>query len=291
MLPLIGITVGDPKGIGPEIAEAACCDPKIHSLCKIQIITPRENPYIALERASHLCLTGNIDALVTGPVHKENMRHYTHKKFLGHTEFLKTTCEKFYKKSFQPTMLFVSNVHRLALVTTHLPLQKVSQNITKPRLQKIILNVHKSLQQDFGIPRPTIAVLGLNPHAGEGGLLGNEEIKVITPTLGWAKKRGLHVSGPFSADSFFAVHWGRFDAVIAQYHDQGLTVFKALHFHHAVQMTLGLPIIRTSVDHGVGYDIAKKKIANPESMKRAILLAIDLVKRRKHVLRKSTDFS
>lgn len=296
---MIGITQGDETGIGPEIIERAVLsqglskypiliigNPKFFPSLKkkkISFIAPsskfKNMSYGALKLASHLCLNKKISAIVTAPVNKHKITKDEGKTFLGHTEFLKYECERFFKRSFHPTMFFAAKKDYLALVTTHCPLTQVSQRLSLSLLKKTIFNVNFGLKKYFSIKNPNIALLGLNPHAGEAGLLGKEEMVLLTPAIKWAKAQSIHIQGPFSSDSFFSVHTSSFHCVIALYHDQGLIPFKLRHFHEAVNITLGLPIIRTSVDHGVGYDIAKKGIANPKSMINAIRIAVQMSKK------------
>ncbi|MBI3019127.1 MAG: 4-hydroxythreonine-4-phosphate dehydrogenase PdxA [Deltaproteobacteria bacterium] len=297
MKPVIGITQGEPTGIGPEIIAKVLQKSSLLHLCtpliigepkyfkslqkKITIIPPRSSrvsSYEALKLAFQLSLEKKIDAIVTAPVDKHKISKEKHVIFLGHTEFFKKACEKHFKRPFHSTMFFVSPKEKLALATTHLPLKKVSGTLSKELLQKTILNVHHGLRSLFRISNPKLALLGLNPHAGEGGLLGKEEKEILAPILSWASHQGICLEGPFAADSFFSARWRFFDATIALYHDQGLAPFKARNFHSSTNVTLGLPIIRTSVDHGVGYDIAGKNKANPLSMIAAIEWAAKLAK-------------
>ncbi len=285
MKPTIGITQGEPSGIGPEIIIKALKKASLFRLCtpiiigepryfkhlqkKIRILPPldsQNSSYGALKLASQLYLEKKIDAIVTAPVDKHKISKEERLTFLGHTEFFKNACEKHFKRSFHSTMFFVSPGEKLALVTTHLPLKKVSTFLSKDLVQKTIFNVHLGLRTLFQIPTPRLALLGLNPHAGEEGLLGQEEGLILEPVIQWARRKRIHIEGPFPADSFFSERWRLFDATIALYHDQGLAPFKTRNFHSSTNVTLGLPILRTSVDHGVGYDIAGKNKANPASM-------------------------
>lgn len=304
MKPVIGITQGEPQGIGPEIIAKALQKSSLLHLCtpivigepkyfkslqkKIIVMDPqlglkfsRASSYGALKLALQLSLEKKIDAIVTAPVDKHKISKEEHRIFLGHTEFFKKACEKHFKRPFHSTMFFVSPREKLALATTHLPLKKVPKALSKDLLQKTILNVYRSLQCLFQIPNPRLALLGLNPHAGEGGILGQEEALILAPIIQWARRQRIHVEGPFPADSFFSERWHLFDATIALYHDQGLAPFKARNFHSSTNVTLGLPLIRTSVDHGVGYDIAGKNKANPLSMIAAIEWASRLAKHKR----------
>jgi 4-phospho-D-threonate 3-dehydrogenase / 4-phospho-D-erythronate 3-dehydrogenase len=223
------------------------------------------------------CLRGELDALVTAPVNKESIIRAGH-KFIGQTEFLSELAG-----TNQTAMMLLGHDDknrwlRVALATVHIPLKTVSEKLTP---EKVMLAIQLAAQscRDLGLPRARIAVAGLNPHAGEGGEFGDEEIKTIAPTILAAKKNGFDVVGPLSGDTVF--HYalqGDFDAVVAMYHDQGLAPLKAVAFDTGVNWTLGLPFIRTSPDHGTAYDIAGKGIANPSSMIAAIRLAKQLVR-------------
>src|SRR3989338_2047587 len=305
MLPIIGITQGEEKGIGPEIIQKALSDHSLFKICRPLVIgkptlfkfpkscsvsivpplTSQTSSLGALKQAFFLWTQGKISAIATAPVDKYAISRQEKIHFLGHTGFFKKECEHYFKKSFYPIMFFVSGYYRLALATTHIPLSQVPRTITKPLLKKTILTVHKNLKTYFGINHPRLSILGLNPHAGEGGLLGMEEKNILHPIVLWAKRNHMSLEGPFPTDSYFSIYWRSvipsFDATIALYHDQGLSALKLKHFHHAVNVTLGLPLIRTSVDHGVGYDIANTHKANPISMIEAIKLASFLVKKRK----------
>ncbi|MDE2197278.1 MAG: 4-hydroxythreonine-4-phosphate dehydrogenase PdxA, partial [Gammaproteobacteria bacterium] len=227
-----------------------------------------------LERASAGCLSGEFDAMVTAPVHK-GVINDAGILFTGHTEYLAARC-----KSPPPVMLLVAGDLRVALATTHVPLAAVSQAITAGHLTHVLQVLHTSLRERFGIAAPRILVLGLNPHAGEGGHLGREELEVITPALDRLRLQGMRLMGPVSADSAF--HPARLklvDAVLAMYHDQGLPVLKYAGFGHAVNVTLGLPIIRTSVDHGTALELAGSGHAEHTSLEAALALAIELSRR------------
>lgn len=230
---------------------------------------------ISLEVAVKDLDLGWIDALVTAPIHKKSMQlaGFDH---IGHTEYLSKVCNV--KDSL---MLMVSDELKVGLATTHIPLQDVSAAITKERIISKLEIMNQSLKVDFGYERPLIAVLGLNPHAGEEGILGDEEEKIIRPAVVECKKKGLNVFGPFAADGFFgAGQFSKFNGILAMYHDQGLIPFKALTFTTGINFTAGLPIIRTSPDHGTGFDIAGKSEADPSSFLRAIFVAIDIYRNR-----------
>lgn len=217
------------------------------------------------------CMLGRFDAMVTAPVHKGIMNQ-AGIAFTGHTEFL---AEHTHTK--QVVMMLVGGGMRVALATTHLPLSQVSQAITRESLETAIRILHHDLVQKFGIANPRILVAGLNPHAGEDGYLGTEEITVITPVLEKLRLEGMHLIGPLPADTLFTPHHlEKADCVLAMYHDQGLPVLKHASFGGGVNVTLGLPIIRTSVDHGTALDLAGKGNIEIGSLLAAIELAIEL---------------
>jgi 4-hydroxythreonine-4-phosphate dehydrogenase len=225
-----------------------------------------------LEKAIKLAMDGDVDAIATAPINKEAM-HKAGYKFHGHTEILaKRTRTKNY------AMMFVSDPFWVMLVTTHLPLNKVSKAVTKKRVLQTIKLANEFLYSVRG-KKPKIGVAGLNPHAGEGGIFGTEEKKAIKPAVEEAKRMGINVKGPISPDGiFYLANVGLFDIVIAMYHDQGLIPLKLLSFNRSVNVTVGLPIIRTSVDHGTGFDIAGKGWANPTSLIEAIKVAAHFAK-------------
>jgi len=216
-----------------------------------------------------------ISAVVTCPISKTLM-HQAGYHYEGHTQLIAslTRCKDF-------VMMLAGKRLRVALVTIHRALKDVPSLLTRERVLKTIRITSRALGQDFGIPRPRLAVAALNPHAGEEGLFGTEEEETITPAILNAKTEGYRAEGPFPADSlFYRAAGGEFDAVVAMYHDQGLIPMKLLHFSDAVNVTLGLPIVRTSVDHGTAYDIAGKDRADPSSLKAAIEMAVEMVKNR-----------
>lgn len=220
--------------------------------------------------------SGHIDALVTAPINKEAMKMAGF-GFAGHTEFLAYRLE-----SNGSLMFMVNDELRIGLVTNHLPLEQVVPQLTKERIIEKIKIMHASLKQDFGIERPTIAVLGLNPHAGDNGVIGEEELQIIRPAIVECKKEGMLVNGPVAADGFFgSQQYKKYDAILAMYHDQGLIPFKLLSFGQGINFTAGLPGIRTSPDHGTGFEIAGKNMADPSSFRRAVFLAVDLARNRK----------
>jgi 4-hydroxythreonine-4-phosphate dehydrogenase len=220
------------------------------------------------------CLAGELAALVTGPITKELLHHAGY-PFVGQTELL---AHLSHTKRF--AMMLAGGPLRVALVTIHTPLRNVAKLITARKIVEVI-ELSDQICRRFGIRRPRIAVAGLNPHAGEGGLLGDEERRIIAPAVKRAARRGITVSGPHSADTLFyrAAH-GQFDAVVAMYHDQGLAPLKLIAFDNGVNLTLGLPFVRTSPDHGTAPDIAGKGIARPDGMIAAINMAGSLAARR-----------
>ena len=230
--------------------------------------------YISLEKATQALLDKNIDVLVTAPINKSNIQGDNF-KFVGHTEYLGSML------SGDPLMLMCSeNGLRIAVATGHIPLKEVHSKLTIDGVARKILQLHESLIKDFGVRKPKIAVLGLNPHAGDGGAIGNEDKEIIIPAIEKAKTNGL-VYGPYSADAFFGNGtYKQFDAILAMYHDQGLIPFKTIAFNEGVNFTAGLNAVRTSPDHGTGYDIAGKNQANEQSFKRAMYAAIDIFKNR-----------
>ncbi len=227
--------------------------------------------FLSLEAATQDLSEGKIDVLVTAPISKEAMAKSGF-KFPGHTEYLADKAG-----ADDVLMMMVGSNLRVALACTHIPLKEVSSYLTKDIIYQKIKMLDKSLINDFGIVRPKIAVFGLNPHAGENGKLGDEEIEIISPAITQAKNDGIIAVGPFPADGFFGSSaMSQYDAVLAMYHDQGLTAFKALAFDDGVNYTAGLPIIRTSPDHGTAFDIVAKGIASEQSMRNAIYLAMDV---------------
>lgn len=232
-----------------------------------------------LQRAVDDLKDGKLDALVTAPINKYNIQSDEF-QFPGHTEYL--------AQQFDVTdnlMFMVSDILRVGVVTGHVPLGRVRQNVTRERIAQKLALMMQSLKQDFGIEKPKIAVLGLNPHAGEEGLLGNEEQDIIKPLLTDLRNKGQLVFGPYPADGFFGTrNYKNFDAVLAMYHDQGLIPFKAIAFEEGVNFTAGMPVVRTSPDHGTAYDIAGKDLADESSMLRAIYTAIDVARQRKEFM-------
>ncbi len=236
-----------------------------------------EAALLALEMAMSDLKSGLIDVLVTAPINKQNIQSEEF-GFPGHTEYLSSHFD-----NQEPLMLMVWNKLRVGTVTGHIPLAAVPSKISANLIRKKLQILNQSLITDFGIGKPKIAVLGLNPHAGDGGLLGQEENDVINPAIEKSKKEdGVLAFGPFPADGFFgASTWKKYDAVLAMYHDQGLTPFKSLAFDGGVNYTAGLPIVRTSPAHGTAYEIAGKNEASEEPFRQAIYLAIDVIRNRR----------
>ncbi|MEM9831801.1 MAG: 4-hydroxythreonine-4-phosphate dehydrogenase PdxA [Bacteroidota bacterium] len=232
----------------------------------------------ALDQATQALKDGVVSAIVTAPINKNNIQNEEF-SFPGHTEFLAKTFE-----AEEHLMFLVHEDLRIGVVTGHVPLHQVNQKITRSKVRQKLLLMEQSLQTDFGIGKPRIAVMGLNPHAGENGLLGSEEQDILLPVIQELKSKGKLVYGPFPSDGFFgAFMQQQFDAVLAMYHDQGLIPFKTLAFEKGVNFTAGLSAVRTSPDHGTAYDIAGKNQANPESMRQALYLACDIVNQRKQM--------
>jgi 4-phospho-D-threonate 3-dehydrogenase / 4-phospho-D-erythronate 3-dehydrogenase len=324
--PLIGISLGDPLGVGPEVIVKALADPALRSRARYVIfglhetlelaadlaeispfwwrepydrgvrvgsgvlvadfddlqpvrsnVTRGPDPvaghasYRFVEEATRHLQSGTIDALVTGPICKQSWQLANH-RFNGHTEFLARRFE-----TRRVNMLFVSGDLRVALASDHVPLFELRNRFTIGLVHQPIDLLHEALRTWFNVDQPHIGVLGLNPHAGEDGLLGDEETRIIEPALALARNAGISVSGPLPPDTAFVPEVAaEFDGLVAMYHDQGLIPVKMHAFHSAVQVSLGLPAIRTSPDHGTAFDIAGKNRANPGSMKAAIELAIEL---------------
>lgn len=324
--PRVGITIGDPSGIGPEIVLKAVAEGDVCAACspvvigsadelrrqaqelglaaEFDIVTEEQiasgafdqpvvfdtgNPnerlkwgalsaasaraaITAIEACVRLCLAGNLEAMTTAPINKESLK-LADSQFPGHTEMITALCA-----ADQSLMCFFAGDLRVFLLTIHCSLADAIKSITKERVASAIELADRELRR-FGIARPRIAVAGLNPHAGEHGLFGVEEAREITPAIEECRTRhAIDVSGPWPADTLFVRAWrGEFDAVAACYHDQGLIAVKCLAFGRAVNVTLGLPIIRTSVDHGTAFDIAGRGLADHGSMVEAIKLAAGLV--------------
>lgn len=231
---------------------------------------------LSLEKATEDLISGEIDALVTAPINKFNIQSETF-KFPGHTEYLQER-----SGSTDVLMFLISEELRIGVVTGHIPLKEVSASLTKDKIVQKLKMINDSLKKDFWIEKPKIAVLGLNPHAGDNGLLGNEEAEIIIPAIQEAFDKGIICFGPYSADGFFGNgSYKQFDAVLAMYHDQGLIPFKTIAFSTGVNYTAGLKVVRTSPDHGTGYDIAGKNLADPTSFIEAVFAATHIVKNRR----------
>ena len=285
MIPVIGITVGDPAGIGPEVAAKAVASRRFQGRADLRILGVPERPVqpgqlspecgrIAVEtvrRAVEECLAGRLDAIVTGPINKYAVE-MAGIPFSGHTEFIASLCH-----TRDVRMLLASDRLRVIHVSTHVSLAEACRRATTARILKTIELARLSLSQ-LGLPGGRIAIAGLNPHCGENGMFGNEDREQIVPAVEQAVARGWNVTGPVSPDTIFhrAVS-GEFAMVVAMYHDQGHIPAKLIAFQETVNVTVGLPIIRTSVDHGTAFDIAGKNIADATNMISAIELALRLV--------------
>lgn len=327
--PVIGITLGDYNGIGPEVIIKALADNRILEICvpviygasrilskyrktlniedwpvhaikniaqlhhkKINLIqcfedknievepgkiTPEAGKYAfeSLKMATEDLKHKHLHAIVTAPINKHTIQSDAF-QFVGHTEYFTQ-----YFEAAESLMLLVADDLKIGTLTGHMPLKDVASHITQDLLLKKINILVKTLKKDFGITKPKIAVLGLNPHAGEAGLLGDEEKNTLIPTIEALKQKGNLIFGPFPADGFFGnKQYKKYDAVLAMYHDQGLIPFKTLAFEKGVNYTAGLPIIRTSPDHGTAYNMAGKDLADETSMREAIYLAVDIFKQR-----------
>lgn len=303
--PTIGITMGDPAGIGPEVIVKALKKGQLHSLCRpvvigassvirqaggkrlsiidcVKVDLRRVHPGKisgeagraageAIRVATQMALDDQLEAVVTAPICKQSL-HLGGHSYPGQTEFLAQLT-----KTKQFAMMLAAGDLRVVLVTTHLPLSRVCKAISRARVRDTIQLAHSSLQEHFGIRRPKIGVCALNPHAGDGGIFGDEEKKTIAPAILEATHHGILAQGPFPADTLFAPFMrGMFDVIVAMYHDQGLIPIKMGGFGSAVNITLGLPIIRTSPDHGTAFEIAGKGKANPDSMIKAVRMAVKL---------------
>jgi 4-hydroxythreonine-4-phosphate dehydrogenase len=283
--PKIGITIGDPAGIGPEIAQKAARDPRVVAVCEPVLYGVADDPGIAIGKVSARAGQASYDAIVkavedarerriaaiaTAPINKEAFAA-AGIPWRGHTELLAHLTG-----ARRIAMMFYADVLRVVLATVHIPLADVPHVLTRARLEETI-DLAAAELPGFGLPSPRLAVAGLNPHAGEHGLMGLEDEAVLRPAIDACRSRGVNVEGPFPADTVFVrAMRGDFDAVIACYHDQGLIPVKLVAFGRAVNVTLGLPIVRTSVDHGTAFDIAGRGVADPSSMVHAVLLAATL---------------
>jgi 4-hydroxythreonine-4-phosphate dehydrogenase len=286
-LPRIALTVGDPAGIGPEVVEKAVSDTRVRAACEPVVYGPDDRSpfapgqlsaaagraaYEAIVRAVTDAQAGRVEAVATGPISKEAFAR-AGLPWRGHTDLLAGLTG-----ASSVAMMFYSDALRVVLATVHVPLGEVPRVLTRERLDAVIRITSRELPR-FGFTRPRIAVAGLNPHAGEHGIMGAEDDHVLAPTVERCRDAGIDVKGPFPADTLFVrASRGEFDAVIACYHDQGLIAVKLVAFGRAVNVTLGLPIVRTSVDHGTAFDIAGRGIADPGSMVEAVLLAARLAR-------------
>ena len=281
--PRIAITAGDPSGIGPEIAAKAAADAGVRAVCE-PIIFGADSPatmgavsaasgraaYETIVRAVDAAIKGEVEAIATAPVNKLAFSQ-AGLPWKGHTDLLAHLCG-----TSRVAMMFHAPELKVVLMTVHVPLREVPSLIT-PELVAQTIDLTCAALPQFGVIKPRLAVAGLNPHAGEGGVLGVEDDRVLAPAVAAARARGIDVSGPFPADTVFVrASRGEFDCVLACYHDQGLIPVKLLAFGHAVNVTIGLPIIRTSVDHGTAFDIAGKGLADPGSMIAAVKLAASM---------------
>ena len=286
--PRIALTVGDPSGIGPEISLKAAADPRVLEVCEPLLYGPHTSDalrdfapgvlsagagraaYEAIVAAAEDARAGRVDAIATAPINKEAFA-LADLPWKGHTDLL-----AFLAGGRRAVMMFYAEQLRVVLATVHVALREVPALITR-ELMDFLLDLTAAELPRFGFPHPRIAVAGLNPHAGEHGVIGGEDDAVLRPAVDAARVRGVDASGPWPADTVFSrAARGEFDAVIACYHDQGLIPVKLLAFGRAVNVTLGLPIVRTSVDHGTAFDIAGQGIADPSSLVEAILLAARL---------------
>jgi len=286
-LPRIAVTVGDPAGIGPEIVDRARVDTRVTEVCEPVVYGPadlmRFRPgqlsaeagraaYDAIVAAVGDARAGRVHAMATAPVNKEAFA-LAGLPWRGHTDLLAHLTGA---KSV--AMMFYAEALRVVLATIHVPLAEVPRLVTRALLEQVIRLTAREMPR-FGFPHPRLAVAGLNPHAGEHGVLGSEEREVFEPALAACRTEGIDVAGPFPADTVFVrAARGEFDVVVASYHDQGLIPIKLLAFGKAVNVTLGLPIIRTSVDHGTAFDIAGKRVADHGSLVEAIRLAARLAR-------------
>jgi 4-hydroxythreonine-4-phosphate dehydrogenase len=288
MKPRVAITEGDPAGIGPEIAARAAADPRVLAVCEPVIyhavpaspvavgeISPQAGraAFDAVVRAVDDARHDVVQAIATAPVNKAAFAA-AGLGWKGHTDLLAHLCGV-----SDVAMMFHSPALRVVLATVHVPLRDVPRLLTHDLVLRTLRLAARELPY-FGVPQPRLAVAGLNPHAGEGGLMGHEDAEVLVPAVRDARREGLDVTGPLPADTvFLRATRGEFDCVIACYHDQGLVPVKLLSFGSSVNVTLGLPIVRTSPDHGTAFDIAGKGVADPASLIEAVVLAAELAAR------------
>lgn len=327
--PIIGITIGDINGIGPEViikmlsndAIFSMCTPVIYGSTKVlsyykKAIDNQKFKYAQLKSWDNLtgkqahvvnCIDeqpvinigeetdeagkyalesidaalkdwkeGKIDVLLTAPINKQLVAKHAPDGFKGHTEYISEFCG-----AEESLMLLTSDRLTVGLVTNHIPVSQIAHKLKLSLITNKLMLLNNSLKKDFGIHKPKIAVLGLNPHAGDNGLLGKEEQDIIAPAIKDMMSRGIYTFGPYPSDGFFGTNdYTKFDAILAMYHDQGLIPFKSISFDEGVNFTSGIPLIRTSPDHGTAYDIAGKGIASERSMQNALFLAIDVFRNR-----------
>jgi 4-hydroxythreonine-4-phosphate dehydrogenase len=289
----VGVTVGDPAGIGPEIVDKSRLDPRVTDVCEPVVFAPSSldgirqgeesaaggrAAYDTVVRAAEAALAGDVDAIATAPLSKRGFA-LAGLRWKGHTDLLAHLCG-----ASDVRMLFYADTTPplcVTLATVHVPLAQVPHLLTTERVARTIVMTADWLRA-LGVPSPRVGLAGLNPHAGEGGLLGREEDAILRPAVAAAVADGVAASGPWPGDTVFVrAAKGEFDAVVACYHDQGLIPVKLLAFGHAVNVTIGLPIIRTSVDHGTAFDIAGRGVADPGSLITAIRLAARLAEARR----------
>jgi 4-hydroxythreonine-4-phosphate dehydrogenase len=269
-------TIRHPSEANPKRANIInCIDDNVRVELGKSTTVAGQSSLKALERAVEDTKNGEIDALVTAPINKDNIQSDKF-SFPGHTEYLK---HKFKVKDV--LMLMVSENLKVGVITGHIPLKDVPEKITEELILQKIRILNQSLIEDFNISKPKIAVLGLNPHSGDNGLIGKEEIEIIIPALKKAQAENIVAMGPYAADGLFgSKDYAKFDAILAMYHDQGLAPFKSISFTSGVNYTAGLPFIRTSPAHGTAYEIAGKDEASPDSFRQAMYLALDIYKNR-----------
>ena len=254
-----------------------CSDDDVKVEFGVQSAEAGHAAFMSLEQAVNDRKSGLIDVLVTAPINKASIQS-TNFRFVGHTEYLS---DRFGGESAEPLMILCNSLMRVALVSTHLPVSEIAFAVTKDNIDTKARLLYDSLKRDFNISAPRVAILALNPHAGDNGVLGSEEEEIIKPTIKALSETGLPCYGPYAADGFFGAGMYRhFDGILAMYHDQGLAPFKALSMNDGVNFTAGLPIVRTSPDHGTAYDIAGTGTAQAESFRQAIYTAIDIFKAR-----------
>ena len=284
-LPRIALTVGDPAGIGPEIVAKAAADPSVRAVCEPLVFAPPVDSHIragevsaaagraaydTIVRAVDAARRGEVDAIATAPVNKLAFSQ-AGLEWKGHTDLLAHLCG-----DAKVAMMFHSPKMKVVLITVHVPVVEVSAKIT-PQLVDDTISLTVDAMQLFGNAHPRLALAALNPHAGEGGVIGTEDDRVLAPAVKRARARRIEIAGPIPGDTVFVrASRGEFDCVIACYHDQGLIPVKLLAFGTAVNVTIGLPIIRTSVDHGTAFDIAGQGIADAGSMIAAVTLAAEM---------------